>query len=66
MKLTITKNMTKEEIDELLKKLPPSPALPEMADKTPIDMNKYSGKLKWKGDAIETQRRMRDDSNYSY
>lgn len=58
--------MTKEEIDELLKQLPPSPVLPEMENKKPIDISKYAGKLKWDGDPIETQRRMRDDSNYSY
>jgi hypothetical protein len=66
MKLTIKKGMTKEEIDELLKQLPPSPPVQGMEDKKPIDMTKYFGKLKWKGDVIETQRRMRDDSNYSY
>jgi len=65
MKLTIKKGMTKEEINELLKQLPPSPPLPD-TDKKPIDMTKYFGKFKWKGDVIETQRRMRDDSNYSY
>ena len=65
MKLTITKEMTKEEIDELLKQLPPSPKLPGM-NKKPIDIDKYFGKLKFEGDIIEIQRRMRDDSNYSY
>ncbi len=66
MHLTITKGMTKEEIDELLKHLPPSPILPELEGKKPIDITKYAGTLKWDGDVIETQRRMRDDSNYSY
>jgi DNA-directed RNA polymerase subunit H (RpoH/RPB5) len=65
MVLTIKKGMTKEEIDELLKQLPLSPMLPDI-DKKPIDVDKYSGKLKWEGDVIEIQRRMRDDSNYNY
>jgi hypothetical protein len=65
MKLTIKKGMTKEEIDELLKQLPPSPRIPEM-DKGPIDINKYKGKLSIQGDVVWTQRRMRDDRNYSY
>ena len=66
MKLVIKKGMTKEEIDELLKQLPPSPDLPELKGKKPIDIDKYFGKLKLEGDIIEIQRRMRDDSNYSY
>jgi hypothetical protein len=66
MKLTIKKGMTKEEIDELLKQLPPSPMLPDM-DKKPIDATKYFGKIRFDvRDIIETQRRMRDDRNYSY
>ena len=67
MVLTITKGMTKEEIDELLKQLPPSMlSEDEIRNKKPIDMTKYFGKLKWEGDIVETQRRMRDDSNYCY
>ena len=67
MVLTITKGMTKEEIDELLKQLPPSMlSEDEISNKKPIDMTKYFGKLKWEGDIVETQRRMRDDSNYCY
>lgn len=67
MVLTITKDMTKEEIDELLKQLPPSMlSEDEIGNKKPIDMTKYFGKVKWEGDIIETQRRMRDDSNYNY
>jgi len=63
MVLTITKDMTKEEIDELLKQLPPSMlSEDEIGNKKP----KYFGKVKWEGDIIETQRRMRDYSNYSY
>jgi hypothetical protein len=65
MVLVIKKGMTKEEIDELLKQLPPSPPLPD-TDKKPIDIDKYFGKLKLEGDVIEIQRRMRDDSNYCY
>ena len=66
MKLTIKKGMTKEEIDELLKQLPPSPVLPEMENKKPIDATKYFGKIKFDvRDIIETQRRMRNDKNYS-
>ena len=67
MKLTITKGMTKVEIDELLKQLPPSPVLPEMENKKPIDATKYFGKIKFDvRDIIEIQRRMRDDRNYNY
>jgi hypothetical protein len=65
MMLTIRKGMTKEEIDELLKQLPSS-KFQEEINKKPIDVTKYFGKLKWEGDIIETQRRMRDDSNYNY
>lgn len=65
MVLTIKKGMTKEEIDDLLKQLP-VPNFPFNGERKPIDMDKYAGKLKWKGDVMETQRRMRDDSNYSY
>lgn len=65
MVLTIKKGMTKKEIDELLNQLPPS-NFPSNGGKKPIDITKYFGKLKWKGDVLETQRRMRDDSNYSY
>jgi len=67
MKLVIKKGMTKEEIDELLKQLPPSPDLPELKDKKPIDASKYFGKIKFDlRDVIEIQRRMRDDRNDSY
>ena len=66
MKLTITKGMTKEEIDELLKQLPPSPDLPELKGKKPIDMSKFKDKLSIKDDIVLIQRRMRDDRNYSY
>lgn len=66
MKLTITKGMTKEEIDELLKLLPPSPDLPELKDKKPIDLSKFKDKLSIQDDIVLTQRRMRDDRNYSY
>jgi len=66
MVLVIKKGMTKEEIDELLKQLPPSPTLPEI-DKKPIDATKYLGKIRFDvRDIIEIQRRMRDDRNYSY
>jgi hypothetical protein len=65
MVLTIEKGMTKEEIDELIKQFPISNFLDDI-NKKPIDMTKYFGKLKWNGDIIETQRRMRDDTNYSY
>jgi hypothetical protein len=66
MQLTIKKGMTKEEIDELLKQLPPSPMLPNI-DKQPIDATKYFGKIKFdEREIIEIQRRMRDDRNYSY
>lgn len=65
MVLTITREMTKEDIDRLLKKLPSS-SLPEAANKPPIDMSKYANTLDWKGDIVETQRRMRDDRNYRY
>ena len=65
MVLTITKGMTKKEIDELLKQLPVSD-ITIHSEKKPVDMALYSGKLKWKGNILETQRRMRDDSNYSY
>ena len=57
--------MTREEIDELLKQLPPSPMLPGIGKK-PIDINKYKGKLSIQGDAVWIQRRLRDDRNYSY
>ena len=63
--LTIKKGMTKEEIDELIKQIPIS-NFSDNINKKPIDMTKYFGKLKWNGDIIETQRRMRDDTNYSY
>jgi hypothetical protein len=67
MVLVIKKGMTKEEIDELLKQLPPSPILPEMENKKPIDATKYLGKIRFDvRDIIEIQRRMRDDRNYSY
>jgi hypothetical protein len=67
MKLVIKKGMTKEEIDELLKQLPPSPILPELENKKPIDASKYFGKIRFDvREIIETQKRMRDDSNYSY
>jgi hypothetical protein len=67
MVLVIKKGMTKEEIDELLKQLPPSPILPEMGNKKPIDATKYLGKIRFDvRDIIEIQRRMRDDRNYSY
>ncbi|HEY6975649.1 MAG TPA: hypothetical protein VH396_05130 [Chitinophagaceae bacterium] len=65
MTITITKEMSGKEIDELLKKLPGS-NFPDELNKKPIDMSKYFGKIKWNGDIIETQRRMRDDTNYSY
>ena len=66
MVITIKKGMTKEEIDELLKQLPPSPVLPDM-DKKPIDATKYFGKIRFDvRNIIEIQRRMRDDRNYSY
>ena len=65
MVLTITKDMTKEEIDELLKKLPPSPL--NITNKTPIDATKYFNKINFDlKNIIEIQRRMRDDKNYSY
>jgi hypothetical protein len=65
MVLTITKDMTKEEIDELLKKLPPSPL--NITNKTPIDATKYFNKIDFDlKNIIEIQRRMRDDRNYSY
>ena len=67
MKLVIKKGMTKKEIDELLKQLPPSPILPELENKKPIDASKYFGKIKFGDrDIIEIQRRMRDDRNYNY
>ena len=66
MKLVIKKGMTKEEIDELLKQLPPSPDLPELKGKKPIDISKFQEKLSIHGDIVLTQRRMRDDRNYSY
>jgi hypothetical protein len=51
MVLTITKDMTKEEIDELLKQLPPSMlSEDEIGNKKPIDMTKYFGKVKWEGE----------------
>lgn len=65
MVLTIKKGMTKKEIDDLLNQLPPS-SFPLNQGKKPIDVTKYFGKLKLTGDVLETQRRMRDDSNYSY
>ena len=44
MMLTIKKGMTKEEIDELIKQLPPTPML--ITDKRPIDATKYFNKNK--------------------
>jgi hypothetical protein len=65
MVLTITKGMTKEEIDELLKQLPPSPR--NITNKKPIDATKYFNKINFDlKNIIEIQRRMRDDRNYSY
>ena len=61
MVLTIKKGMTKEEIDELLKQLPPSPALPGI-DRKPIDATKYFDKIRFDvNNIIEIQRRIRDD-----
>jgi hypothetical protein len=65
MILTIKKGMTKKEIDELLKQLPASPTHLG-TEKKPINMEKYKGSLSLKGDIVLTQRRMRDDRNYSY
>ena len=66
MVLTIKKEMTKKEIDDLLKQLPPSPVLPDI-NKNPIDATKYFGKIRFDiRNIIEIQRRMRDDRNYSY
>ena len=65
MVITIKKGMTKEEIDELLKQLPVS-TTNMVTDKNPIDMEKYKGTLSLQGDVVLTQRRMRDDRNYSY
>jgi hypothetical protein len=65
MVITIKKGMTKEEIDELLKQLPVS-TTNLVTDKNPINMEKYKGTLSLKGDVVLTQRRMRDDRNYSY
>jgi hypothetical protein len=65
MILTIKKGMTKKEIDDLLKQLPVSTKSlgPE---KKPINMEKYKGILSFQEDVVLTQRRMRDDRNYSY
>jgi len=66
MVLTIKKEMTKKEIDDLLKQLPVSPVLTDI-DKKPIDAAKYFGKIRFDvRNIIEIQRRMRDDRNYSY
>jgi hypothetical protein len=65
MVITIKKGMTKEEIDELLKQLPVSTTNLD-TDKKPINMKKYKGTLSLQGDVVLTQRRMRDDRNYSY
>jgi hypothetical protein len=65
MILTIKKGMTKKEIDELLKQLPVS-ITPLNTEKKPINMEKYKGILSLQGDVVLTQRRMRDDRNYSY
>ncbi|MDX2046934.1 MAG: hypothetical protein SFU87_09110 [Chitinophagaceae bacterium] len=66
MVLVIKKGMTKEEIDELLKKIPPS-SVSFVSDKPPIDATKYFDKIRFDlKNIVETQRRMRDDRNYSY
>ena len=67
MVITIKKGMTKEEIDELLKQFPVSTTNLN-TDKNPINMEKYKGtlSLSLQGDVVLTQRRMRDDRNYSY
>jgi hypothetical protein len=66
MVLTIKKGMRKKEIDELLRQLPPSPALHGI-DRKPIDASKYFGKIRFNvGNIIEIQRRIRDDRNYNY
>ncbi len=65
MVLTIKKGMTKKEIDDLLKQLPVS-TISLGVGKKPINMEKYKGILSLQGDIVLTQRRMRDDRNYSY
>ena len=65
MVLTIKKGMMKKEIDELLRQLPVS-ATHLGTEKKPINMGKYKGTLSLQGDIVLTQRRMRDDRNYSY
>jgi hypothetical protein len=49
----ITKKTSKKEIARMLKVKP--------AKKKVMDMKKISGKLSWKGDALEIQREMRND-----
>ncbi|MCY7421336.1 MAG: hypothetical protein LH478_06280 [Chitinophagaceae bacterium] len=53
MTIVITKDMTRKEIDILLKKLKPKQKL--------FNAKKYFGKFKWIGDPLEIQREWRDE-----
>jgi hypothetical protein len=53
MTVTINKNTTKGQRKKLLKKISPKP-------KT-LDIDKFSGKLEWKGDPLSLQKEWRDE-----
>ncbi len=60
MTYKLPKNATKEDVDEILKKI--------AEKKKGIDMSKFAGKLKLPKNfnVIEWQRRQRDDGTYNY
>ncbi len=49
----IDKKITKKQINALLKNLKPK--------KEGVNINKFAGKLSWKGNVLKTQRALRDD-----
>jgi uncharacterized protein YaaR (DUF327 family) len=53
MTVIIDKNMSKKEFKDLLEK--------SKSKKAGVSLKKYTGKLNWKGDALKTQRSMRDE-----
>jgi hypothetical protein len=53
MTIVVDKKLTKQERDEILKKMEPRIK--------PFDAKKYFGKIKIQGDPLEIQRQMRDE-----
>jgi hypothetical protein len=55
MKVEVNKKLNKEKYEELILSLP--------KNIKPIDLSKFAGKLKWKGDPLKLQQKWRNNFN---